>query len=147
MCNNFPFAKIFYVLFVIQGQKRDPSSHSSLLFSRYKFTSNLTPSHKNIPFSGVFTKISSCRVCVVNRRGTEHLGSSFNSSYLFLPIKLAGEKFHARPLNTALHLILIEETSFPIAPLRLKLLCNTRFVISIIDYVILSHVSAAIPQA
>ena len=45
-------------------------------FFRYKFTSNLTPSHKNIPFPGVFTKISSCPVCVVNRRRTEQLGSS-----------------------------------------------------------------------
>ena len=76
MCNNFPFAKIFYVVFVIQGHKRDSSSHSSLLFSRYKFTSNLTPSHKNIPFPGGLTKISSCPVCVVNRRRTEQLGSS-----------------------------------------------------------------------
>ena len=76
MCNNFPCAKVFYVLFVVQGHKRDSSSHSSVLFFRYTFTSNLTPSHKNIPFPGVFTKISSCPVCVVNRQRTEQLGSS-----------------------------------------------------------------------
>ena len=38
-------------------------------------------------------------------------------------------KFPSRPLVTALHLILMEQTSVPNAPLKPELLCHTTFII------------------
>ena len=42
------------------------------------------------PFYRAVTKISSCRVYAISRRGIEQLGSSSGSIFLLFPMKVAG---------------------------------------------------------